>query len=162
MLLWFCFFEAQLATNSDSRTCPKMAPKCVQNGSPNGSKIDQKSILEPLRELLELSWQPGGLLGASWKPLGTLLDPKKHCLERPLAGPRAPRRPVSAILGSKRLPKWSPKGSQIEPQKGFELKWLKSQNSHTVHRICLIFEVPDPPFGDQNGFETGYKSHHRR
>ena len=114
MLLFFCFFEAQLATHSDSRTCPKMAPKLVQNGSPNGSKIHQKSIPEPLRELLELSWQPGGLLGASWKPLGTLLDPKKHCLERPWTSPRADLRPFSAILGSKRLPKWSPEKSKIE------------------------------------------------
>ena len=40
--------------------------------SPSGSRIAQKSILEPLGELwepfgdlLELSWQPGGLLEAS-------------------------------------------------------------------------------------------------
>ena len=42
--------------------------------SPSGSKIAPNSILEPLRELLELSWQPGGLLEASWEPLGALLE----------------------------------------------------------------------------------------
>ena len=74
MLLFFCFFEDQIATNSVSQICPQMAPKWLQNGSPNGSKIAPKSILEPLRELLEPSWQPGGLLEASWEPLGALLE----------------------------------------------------------------------------------------
>ena len=41
--------------------------------SPSGSKMAPKSILEPLRELLELSWQPGGLLDAIWEVLGALL-----------------------------------------------------------------------------------------
>ena len=45
---------------------PKIAQKWLPNRPPNGSKIAPKSIPEPLRELLELSWQPGGLLEASW------------------------------------------------------------------------------------------------
>ena len=33
-----------------------------------------ESILGPLGELLELSWQPGGLLEASWNAVGALLE----------------------------------------------------------------------------------------
>ena len=51
LILW-----GAIATNSDSQTCPKITPKLLQNGSPNGSKIASKSIPEPLKELLELSW----------------------------------------------------------------------------------------------------------
>ena len=39
-----------------------------------GSKMALKSILGPLGELLELSWQPGGLLEASWNAVGALLE----------------------------------------------------------------------------------------
>ena len=35
-----------------------------------------ESILGPLGELLELSWQPGGLLEASWNALGRLRLPQ--------------------------------------------------------------------------------------
>ena len=40
----------------------------------HGSKMALKSILGPLGELLELSWQPGGLLEASWNAVGALLE----------------------------------------------------------------------------------------
>ena len=39
----------------------------------HGSKMALKSILGPLGELLELSWQPGVLLEASWNAVGALL-----------------------------------------------------------------------------------------
>ena len=40
----------------------------------HGSKMALKSILGPLGELLELSWQPGVLLEASWNAVGALLE----------------------------------------------------------------------------------------
>ena len=70
-----------------------------------------------------------GLMEASWSGLGTLLErswaalgPKKTNLDRLLAGPRAPRRPVSNGLGAKltskrgsqRVPKLAPKPKQAE------------------------------------------------
>ena len=40
----------------------------------HGSKMALKSILGPLGELLELSWQPGVLFEASWNAVGALLE----------------------------------------------------------------------------------------
>ena len=40
----------------------------------HGSKMALKSILGPLGELLELSWQPEVLLEASWSAVGALLE----------------------------------------------------------------------------------------
>ena len=40
----------------------------------HGSKMALKSILGPLGELSELSWQPGMLLEASWNAVGALLE----------------------------------------------------------------------------------------
>ena len=40
----------------------------------HGSKMALKSILGPLGELLELSWQPRVLLEASWNAVGALLE----------------------------------------------------------------------------------------
>ena len=51
-----------------------MALKRLENLPQNGSQTALKSILGPLGELLELSWQPGGLLEASWNALGALLE----------------------------------------------------------------------------------------
>ena len=62
------------------------------------------------------------LLEASWGALGA----KKSNLERLLAAPREIPRQVSAILGTKRLPKGCPKGAQSKVQKRFELKMIKS------------------------------------
>ena len=96
----------------------------------------------------------GELLDASWGALGA----EKSSLERLLAAPRGIPRQVSAILGTKRLPKGGPKGAQNEVQKRFELKVAKSQKSTTVHRICLIFEVPGHPFAAKTGSKTGSKT----
>ena len=54
-----------------------MTPRWLQDGSPNGSKMTLESILRSLGELLEPSWQAGGLLGASWSALGRILGRKK-------------------------------------------------------------------------------------
>ena len=40
---------------------------------PSPFKMAPQSILEVLEKLLELSWQPGGLMEATWEPLGALL-----------------------------------------------------------------------------------------
>ena len=84
--------------------------------------------MEPL-EVWEASWSAlgclleslGCLLGRSWSRSGR----KKTNLDRLLAGPRAPRRPVSNGLeakctskrGSQRVPKLVPKPNQAEKVK---------------------------------------------
>ena len=45
-------------------------------------------------------------------------------------------------------------GDQNGVKKRCELKMAKSQNSHTVHRICLIFVVPGSNFGSKNGAQN--------
>ena len=80
-------------------------------------KMAPKSILGPLGELLELSWQPGSLLEplgslveASWKRLGAVLKPLGALL-KPLG---SVLEALGAVLGPKSLPKWTPKKTQIE------------------------------------------------
>ena len=87
-----------------------------------------KSILGPLGELLEPSWQPAGLLEplgslveASWKRLGAILKPLGALL-KPLG---SVLEALGAVLGPKNLPKWTPKRTQIEVRKRFELKIAK-------------------------------------
>ena len=67
---------------------------------PRGVKIGPQRLLGPFLErlgLMEACWSAlGGLLERSWAALG----PKKTNLDRLLAGPRAPRRPVSNGLGA--------------------------------------------------------------
>ena len=89
---------------------------------------------------------PGGLLGASWRPLGAIkkawsakgglpgaygalldatwdaLGAEQSSLKRLLAAPRGIPRQVSVILGAKRLPKGRPRGSKIESKRRLELK----------------------------------------
>ena len=73
VLLFFCFVGLKKLQTTTHKLV-KMAPKRLENRPPNGSKTALKSILGPLGELLELSWQPGGLLEASWNALGALLE----------------------------------------------------------------------------------------
>ena len=83
---------------------------------PRGSKIGPQRLLGPFLErlgLMEACWSAlGGLLERSWAALG----PKKTNLDRLLAGPRAPRRPVSNGLGAK-WAKLVPKPNQAEKVK---------------------------------------------
>ena len=86
--------------------------------------------------VLEASWTPLGALKKAWSAkgglpgaYGTLLDAswgalgaEKSSLERLLAAPRGIPREVSAILGAKRLPKGRPRGSNIESKRRLELK----------------------------------------
>ena len=87
-----------------------------------------KSILGPLGELLEPSWQPAGLLEplgslveASWKRLGAILKPLGALL-KPLG---SVLEALGAVLEPKNLPKLTPKRIQIEVRKRFELKIAK-------------------------------------
>ena len=79
--------------------------------SPNASKIAPKSIPEPLRELLELCWQPGGLFEASWEPLGALLEgsgaEKSNC-ETALGRPEATKETRFSKPGGQKAPETEP------------------------------------------------------
>ena len=139
----------------------KIVPKWHQHGCQMGSGSPLEASWESLGALKRLGRRRGGLPGAygarldaSWDALGA----EKSSLERLLAAPRGIPREVSAILGVKRLPKGCPKGAQNEVQKRLELKTAKSQKSTTVHRICLIFEVPGLPFAPKSGSKTGSES----
>ena len=106
----------------------KMAPKRLEIRAQTGFKSGLKSTLGPLAELLELSWQPGGLLEASWNALGALLEAfgaQKSNWKRLLDGPRPLRRLVSALPGGQIPSKRSPGGSQIEVRKRSKLKMAK-------------------------------------
>ena len=105
---------------------------------PRGVKIGPQRLLGPFLErlgLMEACWSAlGGFLERSWAALG----PKKTNLDRLLAGPRPPRRPVSACLGAKYLPKRSPGGSKNEVRKRSKLKMAKPLKSPTVARILMF------------------------
>ena len=119
--------------------------------------------------LLGGSWRiwesPGGILGslgASWqrsggllKALGGLLGSSWACLEGSqgllgavLEGPRGLRSALGEVLG----PCWQ----------HIKLKMAKSQNLHTVHRISMIFQVPEasgsPPGGHLEGSWSGLEA----
>ena len=74
VLLFFCFLGLENLQATTHKLVVKMAPKRFEDQLQNGSKTALKSILESLGELLELSWQPGGLLEASWNALGALSE----------------------------------------------------------------------------------------
>ena len=99
----------------------------------------------------------GGLLGASWSAAESLLDTSGALLEE--SG-----EPVGTTCnnhGCQRLPKWSPRGSQIELQRRLELKKARSHNCEHILRNSLILEVPGPPVHVQNGPKIGSQSHLR-
>ena len=123
---------------------PKTGPK---TGPKRGLSrvIHAASARRPLGGLLAfvavsvpLFGPPVGLLERSWKPPG----PNKSALERLLGAPREISRQFSTILKAERLPKWSPGGSQIEPQRRLELKRAKPQNFEDVYQHSLVFKVP--------------------
>ena len=131
--------------------------KIVPKASPNGSEIVPKRLQNRSRSRLggllamvpffgPLFCTPFGLWERSWRPLG----PIQSALERLFCAPRRISRQVSAVLGSKRLPKRSLGGSKTELGRRLELKMAKPRFSTTVRRILMIFEVPRRPFGGQN------------
>ena len=108
---------ARAPTNIAPNFAPKLTPTWLHNGSqiaPGGHLGGQEICPGGLLP-------PGGLLERSWTPPG----PKTTSLNRLLAGPRAPRRLVSAIFGSKWVPKTIPKGAQNAVRKRSELKRAK-------------------------------------
>ena len=92
-----------------------------KKGVPKRSWTPLGCLLALVAVSVPLFCPPVSLLERSWRPSG----PKRHSWERLLAGPRAPRRLVSAILGAKYPPKRSPGGSQIEVRKRLKLKMAK-------------------------------------
>ena len=143
----------------------KLVPKIVileisrvQIGSPDGSKIDPGA-----------SWRALGAVLAAWRPLGGHLEdswrrpgPKESADERLLSAPRRISRQFSAILGPKRLPKRSLKGSQIGSRRRLELKRAKWQNFEDVSQNSLIFQVPSLPFASKTESEMVSKTGSRR
>ena len=102
-----------------------MALKRLENRPPKSSQTALKSILGPLGELLELSWQPGGLLEASWNALGALLEasgPQKTLLGSALGRPKGTKETGFALPGGqigaqkepRRILKLVPKANQVE------------------------------------------------
>ena len=70
LCILFCFLLPALL--SAPKTAPRMSLNLWQfflfkESIGKVSTLAQKSILKPLGELLEQSWQPGGLLEASWE-----------------------------------------------------------------------------------------------
>ena len=128
-----------LAKEPSARQCDQHGGQIVSKGLQNGSNMVPTWLPNrpwrplgaswgPLGGLLELLKRLGrqrggfqGLLDASWGALGA----KKSTLERLLAAPRGIPRQVSAILGAKRLPKGRPRDSKIEAKRGLELKMAK-------------------------------------
>ena len=102
-----------------------MGPKRLENRPQHDSQTTLKSIPGPLGELLELSWQPGGLLEPSWNALGALLEAsgaQKTLLGSALGRPKGtketgfalPEGQLSAEKGPRKVPKVAPKANQAE------------------------------------------------
>ena len=98
-------------------------------------------------------------------PLGGLLErsrgargPKKSNPGGPWTALKKIPREVSALLGPKGLPKGGQNWAQNDVQKRFKLKMLKSENPHTVHRICLLFKILGARFGSQSGVQNGIQN----
>ena len=75
--------------------------------------------------------------------------------ERLWVGPRRTPREIQAILGAKRFPKGSPRGSKIETQRRLELKTRFLQKVMFV-LISLDFDVPGALFWMSNLIENGF------
>ena len=105
------------------KTPPRLS-KSLQDGSgslQDASQSSPEEVLEPPRRLQELS--RGAFRASSCGPAASSLWPASG-----LGGMREAltiSRQVSAILGAKRLPKGSPRRSQIRAQKRSKLKMAK-------------------------------------
>ena len=109
------FSENMVATSL--RNCPKMAPKLLQNSSQMAPKLALEASWRALGGLLELLKRLGrprgdfqGLMGRSWKPLGSLLGPKKEVLNGSW--------PLQEEFQERFQPSWGPKGSRKGGQEG--------------------------------------------
>ena len=108
---------------------------------PGGLQSVPGGLLDPSWSLFSSLRPLVVLLETSWDALGGLWSQKKSALERLLAAPRGIPRQVSAILEAKRLPKGSPRGSEIEPKMRLELETRIRQKVVLFERISLIYEV---------------------
>ena len=107
-----------------------MALKRLENRPQNGSKTALKSILGPLGELLELSWQPGGLLEAAWNALGALLEASgfQNTLLRSALGRPKGTLEIGFGLHGDQIP--SQKGPRRVPNRG--PKAVQAENCETL------------------------------
>ena len=114
---------------------PRGLPKGVKIGPPR----PLGGVLEPL-EVSEASWNILGFLleslGCLLGALGAVRGRTKTNLDRLLAGPRAPRRPVSNGLGAKSTSK---RGSQKVPK--LVLKPNRAENVKTAKNVDLPQDV---------------------
>ena len=112
--------------------CPKLLQSCI----PIGPTWSQKGAKRKPKWCQHGSWRlPGAVQDllrrplSSWRPLGMLLEScwlQKNTLDRLLeALGRIPRQ-LSAIIGTKRVPKWTPGGGQNGVQNRVWLKMPKS------------------------------------
>ena len=81
-----------------------MEPKSKPKASQNGAKMGLGGYLGRSKNCSGGLWPLGALLEGSWRPLG----PKQSTLDRLLAALRKIPRQFSAIIGAKRVPKWTP------------------------------------------------------
>ena len=129
---------------------PKGGPKEVQNGC-----LEAAGAFLGRLGVLKASWKaPGGVLDPSWGSPG----PKQNALEGLLAAPRRLSRQFSAILGAKRPPKGSPRGSKIESKRRLELKTRFLQKALFFLMICSIFEVPRRLLGAKIAIKSGLRA----
>ena len=82
------------------KIAPKLFPHRVQNGPKKEAKMVPTWVLEATRGGPKSAQAAFGLLEASWT--------KKNTLDRLLAALRTIPRQLSAIIGTKRVPKWTP------------------------------------------------------
>ena len=109
--------------------CPKLWSKWFPDGP--------GAILELPRSLLGPRGVTPNSLESSWG----LLGPRKSALQRLLSAPKRFPRQVAAIIRAKKLPKWSPEGSQIKLERRLEPKSAKPQNLMEVSQNSFDFEV---------------------
>ena len=116
-----------------------MALKRLENRPPKSSQTALKSILGPLGELLELSWQPGGLLEASWNALGALLEafgPQKSNWGSALGRPKGTLETGFNDLGGQKAPKTEPGRIQNGAPEA-----TRAENCKTTKLVGPLYEI---------------------
>ena len=118
-----------------------------QKSNKNRSKIDQKSIKNPPRELREASWGLLGHLGVSWGRLGASCGRPGGVLGR-----------LGGVLARKRWPTWLQLGSQngAKNEKKSKQKTIKILMPLGVDFSKILMDL-----GMQNGAKLAPKSHQK-
>ena len=141
-----CWTEGPWRRSLQRGNVTNMVATSLRNDTSMAPKLRQHGCQLGPGGLLEASWRPLGALKRAWSAkgglpvaYGTLLDAfsralgaEKSSLEQLLAAPRGFPREVSAILGAKGVPKGGPKWGPKLVEKRFKLKMTKSQNLKDV------------------------------